>query len=114
VWASQQARGLGHHWFGGEHLLLALSQEPSIARDVLGELGVTHERLREALQPVVGSEDSATGEQPHRREPCPVCRSMTSRGARSAWRPGWAPSRCDRSMCCWRSRGARTALLPSC
>jgi hypothetical protein len=67
VWASQQARELGHHWFGGEHLLLALSQEPSIARDVLSELGVTHERLREALQPVGGSEGSATGEQAHRR-----------------------------------------------
>jgi len=65
TWASQQAREQGHHWFGGEHLLLALSQEPSIARDVLGELEVTHERLLEALQPIVGSEGSATGEQPH-------------------------------------------------
>jgi hypothetical protein len=65
VWASQQARELGHHWFGGEHLLLALSQEPSIAREALAELGVTHERLREALQPAVGSEGSATREQPH-------------------------------------------------
>jgi ATP-dependent Clp protease ATP-binding subunit ClpA len=64
VWAGQQARQLGHHWFGGEHLLLALSQEPSIARDVLGELGVTHERLLEALQPAVESEGSATNEQP--------------------------------------------------
>jgi ATP-dependent Clp protease ATP-binding subunit ClpA len=67
VWASHQARGLGHHWFGGEHLLLALSQEPSIAREVLGELGVTHERLREALVSLGGSEDAATGEQPRRR-----------------------------------------------
>jgi ATP-dependent Clp protease ATP-binding subunit ClpA len=65
TWASQQARELGHHWFGGEHLLLALSQEPSIARDVLGELEVTHERLLEALQAVMGSEGSATGEQQH-------------------------------------------------
>jgi Clp amino terminal domain, pathogenicity island component len=63
-WASQQACELGHHWFGGEHLLLALSREPSIARDVLGELEVTHERLLDALQPMVGSEDTATGEQP--------------------------------------------------
>ena len=64
TWASQQAREQGHHWFGGEHLLLALSREPSIARDVLGELGVTHERLLEALQAAVGSEDAAAGEQP--------------------------------------------------
>jgi Clp amino terminal domain, pathogenicity island component len=64
VWASGQARELGHHWFGGEHLLLALSQEPSIAREVLGDLGVTHARLREALQAMGGSEDTATGEQP--------------------------------------------------
>jgi len=63
-WASQQARELGDHWFGGEHLLLALSQEPSIAREVLGELGVTHARLLEALRPMMGSEDPATGEQP--------------------------------------------------
>jgi ATP-dependent Clp protease ATP-binding subunit ClpA len=63
-WASQEARELGHHWFGGEHLLLAISREPSIARDVLGELGVTHERLLEALQPAVGSADVASGEQP--------------------------------------------------
>jgi hypothetical protein len=60
-WASQQARELGHHWFGGEHLLLALSREPSIARDVLGELGVTHARLRAAL---VGLEGAAAQEQP--------------------------------------------------
>ena len=66
-WASHQARGLGHHWFGGEHLLLALSQEPSIAREVLEELGVTYERLREALVSLVGSEGSAAGEQPPRR-----------------------------------------------
>lgn len=66
-WASDQARELGHHWFGGEHLLLALSQEPSIAREVLGELGVTHEQLREALQSLGGSEDAVTDEQPHRR-----------------------------------------------
>ena len=64
TWASQQAREQGHHWFGGEHLLLALSREPSIARDVLGELGVTHERLLEALRVAVGSEDAASGEQP--------------------------------------------------
>lgn len=64
AWASQEALEQGHHWFGGEHLLLALSREPSIARDVLGELGVTHRRLREALQSAVGSEDSATDEQP--------------------------------------------------
>jgi hypothetical protein len=64
AWASQQALEQGHHWFGGEHLLLAISREPSIARDVLGELGVTHERLLEALQAAVGSEGSATGEQP--------------------------------------------------
>jgi Clp amino terminal domain, pathogenicity island component len=64
VWASGQARELGHHWFGGEHLLLALSQEPSIAREALGDLGVTHARLREALQAMGGSEDTATGEQP--------------------------------------------------
>ena len=61
-WASQQARELGHHWFGGEHLLLALSREPSIARDVLGELGVTHARLRAAL---VGLEGAAQEQPPH-------------------------------------------------
>ena len=66
VWASHQARALGHHWFGGEHLLLAISQEPSIARDVLGDLGVTHERLREALQSLGGSKGSAAGEQQRR------------------------------------------------
>lgn len=65
TWASQQAREQGHHWFGGEHLLLAVSQEPSIARDVLGELGVTHERLLEALQSAVGAADAgSTGERP--------------------------------------------------
>jgi ATP-dependent Clp protease ATP-binding subunit ClpA len=65
-WASHQARELGHHWFGGEHLLLAISQEPSIAREVLGELGVSHERLREAVQSLGGSGASAAGEQPRR------------------------------------------------
>ena len=63
-WASQQAREQGHHWFGGEHLLLAVSREPSVARDVLGELGVTHARLLAALETVVGSGEAATGDQP--------------------------------------------------
>jgi Clp amino terminal domain, pathogenicity island component len=64
TWASQQAREQGHHWFGGEHLLLAVSRKPSIAREVLGELGVTSERLLEALRSAVGSADAGTGEKP--------------------------------------------------
>jgi Clp amino terminal domain, pathogenicity island component len=64
VWASRQALELEHHWFGGEHLLLALSQEPSIAREVLADLGVTHQRLLAALQTTVRSEDAGDGEQP--------------------------------------------------
>ena len=31
TWASREAREQGHHWFGGEHLLLAISREPSMA-----------------------------------------------------------------------------------
>lgn len=47
--AYAQAARLGHQWVGPEHILLAILDEgqPSLARSVLDEFGVTHDRVRE-------------------------------------------------------------------
>jgi hypothetical protein len=94
-WASQQARELGHHLFGGEHLLLALSQEPSIAREVLGELGVTHARLREALVSLGGSTLDPTFSEDS-RAPRVRCSRPTKARRRVDRRPGEAGQPGDR------------------
>jgi hypothetical protein len=48
--AAEQARGLGHGWIGGEHVLLVLLATPSLASDVLEELGVFHEDVAERMR----------------------------------------------------------------
>jgi hypothetical protein len=47
--AARQARGLNHGWIGPEHYLLALFDQRSVATEVLDDLGVTDDRLRERL-----------------------------------------------------------------
>jgi ATP-dependent Clp protease ATP-binding subunit ClpA len=45
--AQQEARDLGHHWIGTEHLLLALlAPQSGIASAVLGGAGLTADRVR--------------------------------------------------------------------
>jgi hypothetical protein len=60
--ALQEARGFGHRYLGTEHLLLALSAEPGLARTTLAELGIGEHQVRESIEQIIGlgSSDSAT------------------------------------------------------
>ena len=48
--AFKEARELDHGWVGPEHFLLALLSKPSVATDVLEELGMTYNGLAEYLR----------------------------------------------------------------
>jgi hypothetical protein len=55
VFAQQEARELGHDYIGTEHELLGLMRErDGLAARVLGELGLTEGRAREAVVRIVG------------------------------------------------------------
>jgi alkylmercury lyase len=60
--ALKEARGFGHRYLGTEHLLLALSAEPGLARTTLAELGVSEHQVRESIEQIIGrgNSDSAT------------------------------------------------------
>jgi len=58
--AVQEARSLGHHYIGTEHLLLGLlREEESLASQVLLKSGVTLEKARELVKQVL-AEDQTT------------------------------------------------------
>jgi ATP-dependent Clp protease ATP-binding subunit ClpA len=53
--ARDEAKGLHHRYIGTEHLLLAmLDKESGLAYTVLTEAGVTHERVRAAVEAYAG------------------------------------------------------------
>jgi ATP-dependent Clp protease ATP-binding subunit ClpA len=56
VGAQSQARGLGHHWIGTEHLLLAVLARPDspVAR-ALQDLGITEDAVRARVLAEVGA-----------------------------------------------------------
>jgi excisionase family DNA binding protein len=57
--AVQEARSLGHHYLGTEHLLLGLlSEEAGLASQVLFKSGVTLEKARELVKQVLAAEQS--------------------------------------------------------
>ena len=56
----QEARRLGHHWVGEEHVLLALSRDHGVAGDVLRAAGVTAEVVEAALVRLVETADPPT------------------------------------------------------
>jgi hypothetical protein len=61
--ALEEARGFGHRYLGTEHLLLALSAEPGLARTTLAGLGVSERGVRESVERIIGrgrSGDSAS------------------------------------------------------
>ena len=67
--AVDEARRMGHHYIGTEHLLLGLVRlEEGIALDVLRKLGVTAEQIRRqtrrVLQESTASRRTSVGEQP--------------------------------------------------
>ncbi|WP_261562245.1 Clp protease N-terminal domain-containing protein [Frankia tisae] len=91
--AFQQAKQSGGDAYaGGEDVLLALATEPSLARDVLTDLGVTPERIRTV---------SAECAQARAEEiDCPPLRSGTGCSPSSTrTRPCWAA--------CWTVWGPR-------
>ena len=54
--AADEARELGHHYIGPEHLVLGLLAQPEeLAAQVLAELGVTFEHVREEVERRLGS-----------------------------------------------------------
>jgi ATP-dependent Clp protease ATP-binding subunit ClpA len=58
VRAQEEARGLGHHYIGTEHLLAALSREQrGLGGRVVRELGLTPEEIHEDIIEIVGPGD---------------------------------------------------------
>jgi ATP-dependent Clp protease ATP-binding subunit ClpC len=56
--AQEEARSLGHNYVGTEHLLLGIiAVEESTASEVLGEMGVSAEGIREQVERLVGKGD---------------------------------------------------------
>lgn len=65
--ARQEARGLGHHWTGAEHLLLGLLRhEDAFAARALGSLGITVEDARAQVDGLI--EDSRRDEHEDRKK----------------------------------------------
>src|SRR6266568_4345407 len=63
--AVQEARSLGHHYLGTEHLLLGvLREEGGLASQVLLQAGVTLETAREVVKEVLAEEQKAGGPEP--------------------------------------------------
>src|SRR3989442_411849 len=60
--AVQEARSLGHHYLGTEHLLLGLLREgEGIAYQVLLKSGVTLDKARELVKQVLAAEQTTSG-----------------------------------------------------
>jgi ATP-dependent Clp protease ATP-binding subunit ClpC len=63
-----EARRLGHHWVGEEHLLLALSRQDGAAGEALRAAGATPERLEQTIvQGVENPTRRSSAAQPTRR-----------------------------------------------
>ena len=63
--AVQEARSLGHHYLGTEHLLLGvLREEGGLASQVLLQAGVTLEKAREVVKEVLAEEQKAGAPEP--------------------------------------------------
>lgn len=52
--AAQEAQKLGHNYLGTEHVLLGITLEGGQATKILGEMGVTDDKIREAIVEVEG------------------------------------------------------------
>ena len=68
--AVEEARRLGHHYIGTEHILLGLVGSEGTAMDVLRKLGVTPDQIRRQTRRVLNESTSTpTPSAPGRREP---------------------------------------------
>jgi excisionase family DNA binding protein len=63
--AVQEARSLGHHYIGTEHLLLGLlREEENIAGQVLFKSGVTLDKARELVKQLLATDQTTTAPEP--------------------------------------------------
>ena len=63
--AVQEARSLGHHYLGTEHLSLGLlREEGGLGSQVLLRAGVTHEKAREVVKEVLAAEQKTGAPEP--------------------------------------------------
>ncbi|MEJ5225472.1 MAG: Clp protease N-terminal domain-containing protein, partial [Anaerolineales bacterium] len=58
--AIEEARRLGHHYIGTEHLLLGLIRSEGTAMEVLRRLGITPDEIRRQTRRVLQESSSAT------------------------------------------------------
>ena len=66
--AVQEARSLGHHYIGTEHLLLGLlREETGLANQVLLKSGVTLDKARELVKQVLEAEQTRSGQKSEQR-----------------------------------------------
>ncbi len=72
-YAVEEARRLGHHYIGTEHILLGLVRVEATALEVLRRLGVTPEQVRRQTRRVLNESASSS--------PAPVGSQMGGRGA---------------------------------
>ncbi|MBM3181637.1 MAG: ATP-dependent Clp protease ATP-binding subunit [Chloroflexi bacterium] len=77
--AVDEARRLGHHYIGTEHILLALVRAESTALEVLRRLGVTPDQIRRQTRRVLNESASSS--------PMPAGPQPSGRGSSSASNP---------------------------
>jgi len=67
--AVEEARRLGHHYIGTEHILLGLSRSKGPALDVLDRLGVTPDKIRRQTHRVLNESTSSPTASTGQRQP---------------------------------------------
>ncbi len=85
--AIDEARKMGHHYIGTEHLLLGLVRSEGTAMEVLKKLGVTPDQIRRQTRRVL-QESTGSGAQPFPRQP----RRAANRKPRPRWWTNWPPT----------------------
>ncbi len=83
--AVEEARKMGHHYIGTEHLLLGLVQlGEGVALDVLRKLGVSAEQIRRQTRRVLDeATHTASAETPARRNPVGAAESSSKEGGKA-------------------------------
>ncbi len=72
-YAIEEARKMGHHYIGTEHLLLGLVRSEGVAMEVFKKLGVTAEQVRRQTRRVL-QDSTASSPRRSRRPPSPAAR----------------------------------------
>ena len=86
--AIDEARRMGHHYIGTEHLLLGLVRHnQGMAMDVLRKLGVTPEQIRRQTRRVL--QESSNAPRPSLPRPPPERRSRQRKRSRASQRHRW-------------------------